>query len=137
MLNLPSAPSDPVARLLGDGYDGAASVLVLQARPNKAEHFATEYSRMHTQITAHPEHLTVSNLHVIESATFVFLAAAEAVERPAIMEWLRARDVPFIDVGMGISEAEGALTGLVKVTCYFPEFDIAMPTGPGYSTREG
>src|ERR1700689_2565286 len=57
---------------------GAAAHEILQARKNKAEYFAEEYSRMHTGITAHPESLAMHNLHLIEGATFVFLAAADA-----------------------------------------------------------
>ena len=82
---------------------GAASLEVLQTRPNKANYFAAEYSRMHTGITAHPEGLRADNLHLIEDATFVFLAAADAQERPQIMAWLRERGIPFIDVGLGLS----------------------------------
>jgi hypothetical protein len=109
---------------------GAAAKAVLQERRNKAEYFAGEYSRMHTGITAHPEALTTENLHLIQDATFVFLAAADADERPTIMAWLRENDIPFIDVGLGISEADEGLTGLVKVTSYLPGHDITLPTVP-------
>lgn len=64
---------------------GAAALETLQARPNKAQHFAAEYSRMHTGITARPQSLRADNLRLIEDATFVFLAAADARERPQIM----------------------------------------------------
>jgi ThiF family len=109
---------------------GAASLETLQARKNKAEYFAEEYSRMHTGITAHAEYLTADNLHLLEGATFVFLAAADAAERPGIMAWLHDRQVPFIDVGMGVSQVPAGLTGLMKVTAYMPDSNIALPTKP-------
>jgi hypothetical protein len=109
---------------------GAAAYEILQARRNKAEYFAEEYSRMHTGITAHCEHLTTHNLHLIEPATFVFLAAADARERPGVMAWLRDRRIPFIDVGMGLSQGEDGLTGLVKVTAYLPDNDVTLPNEP-------
>lgn len=109
---------------------GAASIETLRAQRNKAEYFAGEYSRMHTGITAHPEKLTRENVHVLEPATFVFLAAADADERPAIMAWLREQRKPFIDVGMSISQTEAGLTGLAKVTTYVPDTDIELPTKP-------
>jgi hypothetical protein len=109
---------------------GAAAHEVLKAKRNKAEYFAQEYSRMHTGIAAHGERLTVDNLHLIEGATFVFLAAADARERPAIMAELRAREIPFIDVGVGLSQSDQGLTGLVKSTAYLPGNLIALPTAP-------
>ena len=54
---------DRIVLIDGDIFDnhnafrapGAAAVATLQARRNKAEYFAEEYSRMHTGITAHAE----------------------------------------------------------------------------------
>lgn len=109
---------------------GAAAREVLQAGPNKAEYFAEEYSRMHAGITAHPVALTSDNLHILEGATFVFLAAADAESRPEIMRWLRNRGIPFIDVGMSFREGEGGLTGIAKVTAYLPDNDLAVPSTP-------
>lgn len=109
---------------------GAASLASLQARQNKAEYFAGEYSRMHTGITAHGEYLTKDNLHLLEGATFVFLAAADAAERPAIIAWLGDHQVPFIDAGMGVSRTDTGLTGLVKATAYLPGRDYAVPAAP-------
>lgn len=109
---------------------GAAALETLQTRPNKAQHFAAEYSHMHTGITAHPESLRADNLHLIEDATFVFLAAADAQERPQIMAWLRERGIPFIDVGLGLSQAETGLTGLLKTTAYLPGNGLVPPTRP-------
>jgi hypothetical protein len=109
---------------------GAASLESLQTRPNKAQYFAAEYSRMHTGITAQPVSLRADNLHLIADATFVFLAAADAQERPQIMAWLRERGIPFIDVGLGLSQAETGLTGLLKTMAYLPGNGIVPPTEP-------
>jgi molybdopterin/thiamine biosynthesis adenylyltransferase len=114
---------------------GAAALGTLQARRNKAAYFADEYSRMHSGIEAHPEHLTDDNMHLLAGATFVFLAAADAEQRSHIMAWLRERHIPFIDVGMGVSQTESGLTGLVKLTTYLPGDDtslpVSQPTPPG------
>lgn len=109
---------------------GAAAEETVRAKPNKAEYFAREYSRMHTGITAFPASLTVDNLNLLEGANFVFLAAADADSRPAIMRWLRERCVPFIDVGMSFREGRGGLTGMAKVTAYLAGDEIALPTSP-------
>lgn len=129
---------DRIILLDGDEFEnhnafrapGAAALETLQTRPNKAQHFAAEYSHMHTGITAHPESLRADNLHLIEDATFVFLAAADGQERPQIMAWLRERGIPFIDVGLGLSQAETRLTGLLKTTAYLPGNGLVPPTRP-------
>ncbi|MFE3628919.1 hypothetical protein [Streptomyces goshikiensis] len=36
------------------------------------------------------------------------------------MDWLEAHDVPFIDVGMGIEEIDGHLSGLLRITTSLP-----------------
>ncbi len=107
---------------------GAALHDVVKAKPNKAEYFAAEYSRMHTGITAHPVALTTDTLYLLEGATFVFLAAADAEARPEIMRWLKERGVPFIDVGMSFRDGGAGLTGMAKVTAYVPGDEIALPT---------
>lgn len=109
---------------------GAAARATLQDGRNKAEYFAEEYSRMHTGIEAHPRNLTMENVHLLEAATFVFLAAADAAERPAIMAWLREHAIPFIDVGLGVSQTDSGLTGLAKVTTHLPGDDSTLPTAP-------
>lgn len=115
---------------------GAAAKAVLQAKRNKAEYFAEEYSRMHTGITAYRVALTAENLHLLEGATFVFLAAADAEARPKIMHWLRDRSIPFIDVGMSFREGDGGLTGIAKVTAYLPGDDIPLPDTPATAPGE-
>lgn len=109
---------------------GATAESVVQAKPNKAEHFAAEYSHMHTGITAHPVALTSENLHLLEGATFVFLAAADAEDRPHVMGWLRSRAVPFIDVGMSFREGQGGLTGIANTLAYLPGDDVTIPPAP-------
>jgi len=115
---------------------GAAAHEALQARRNKAEYFAEEYSRMHTGIQAHPTNLTMENVQLLEPATFVFLAAADAAERPAILLWLREHAIPCIDVGLGVSQTDVGLTGLAKVTTYLPGDDSTLPTAPAVPPGE-
>jgi hypothetical protein len=91
---------------------------------------------MHTGITAHPEHLGMDNIHLLADATFVFLAAADAHERPMIMGWLHDHDIPFIDVGMGLRQVDGGLTGLLKSTTYLPGSSISLPTKPAAAPGE-
>ena len=113
----------------GDTFDnhnayrapGAADIGDLELRPNKAEHFARQFSHMHTGITAHPVFITAANLGLLEGCTFVFLAAGEAEDKGAILSWLRQRRIPAIEVGMGIRDEGGYLSGLLAVVNHFPD----------------
>lgn len=112
----------------GDAFDnhnafrapGAADVSELQTRPNKAEYFAHQYSRMHTGITAYTTFITADNLEELGACTFVFMAAADAEEKPAILSWLRDQEIPAIEVGMGIRDESGRLSGLLAVVNHGP-----------------
>ncbi|MEG9250307.1 ThiF family adenylyltransferase [Arthrobacter sp. Soc17.1.1.1] len=135
---------DRIILIDGDGFEthnayrapGAAAIETVTAQPNKAEYFAAEYARMHTGVTAHPVSLTADNLDLLDGATFVFLAAADAETRPTIMQWLRARGVPFIDVGMSFREADIGITGMVKVAAYLPGQEAPLPTAPALPPGE-
>jgi Domain of unknown function (DUF6791)/ThiF family len=119
---------DTILLIDGDTFDnhnafrapGAPTLDTLRSRPNKATYFASVYSNMHRGITAIEEYLDENNLDVLSGATFVFLASDDAAGKPAIMDWLEARDVPFIDVGMGIEETDGRLGGLLRITTSLP-----------------
>lgn len=121
----------PVAsiRLIdGDTFDnhnsfrapGAVTLETLRARPKKVDYFADLYSRMHRGIRTHDVFIDAQNVHLLDGSTFVFLASDDAGSKPAVIDWLEERDIPFIDVGMGIEEVDGHLTGLVRVTTSLP-----------------
>jgi hypothetical protein len=130
---------DAIELFDGDTFDnhnayrapGAADLAELQSRPNKAEYFARQYSRMHTGITAHAAHVTADNLEELAECTYVFMAAADAEEKPEILGWLRARGIPAIEVGMGIRDEGGHLSGLLTVVNHSPvRAEQATSTSP-------
>ena len=112
----------------GDRFDnhnafrapGAPTLDALRSRPNKAAYFASTYSSMHRGITACERYLDEDNLGILAGATFVFLASDDAASKPVIIDWLEEHDVPFVDVGMGVEETDGRLSGLLRVTTSLP-----------------
>jgi hypothetical protein len=120
---------DAIELFDGDVFDNhnafrapsAADIEDLKLEPNKAEYFAGVYSQMHTGITAHPIYIDRDNLELLAVCTFVFVAAADADEKPEIIAWLGDRGIPCIDVGMGIRDEGGHLSGLLRATSRFPE----------------
>jgi len=119
---------DSILLVDGDTFDnhnafrapGVATLDTLRSRPNKAAYFAEVYSNMHRGVTACEEYLDEDTLEVLHGATFVFLASDDAAGKAVIMDWLEARDMPFIDVGLGIDETDGRLGGLLRVTTSLP-----------------
>jgi len=119
---------DAIELFDGDVFDNhnayrapsAAEIEDLNLRPNKAEHFARQFSHMHNGITAHPVFVTADNLELLADCTFVFMAAADADDKRVILAWLRERRVPAIEVGMGIRDEGGHLSGLLAVVNHFP-----------------
>ncbi len=119
---------DSILLIDGDTFDnhnafrapGAPTLDTLRTRPPKATHFASIYANMHQGVTACAQYLDEDNLDLLTGATFVFLASDDAVSKPAIIDWLEAHDVPFIDVGMGIEEIDGRLSGLLRITTSLP-----------------
>ncbi|MFB7170652.1 ThiF family adenylyltransferase [Streptomyces sp. NPDC056254] len=119
---------DSILLIDGDTFDnhnafrapGAPTLETLRQRPPKAAYLASIYMNMHRRVTACAQYLDEDNLGLLEGATFAFLASDDAASKPAIMGWLEDHDVPFIDVGMGIEEIEGRLSGLLRVTTSLP-----------------
>ena len=122
---------------------GAASLGDLQARTKKVDYYYSIYSRMHRGLVAHGEFLDEANLELLEGSTFVFLASDEASSKPAILAWLEARNIPFIDVGMGVEEVDGQLSGLLRVVTSLPGHrehvhqGNRIPSGGAYEDEYG
>jgi hypothetical protein len=95
---------------------GAADLEDLRRRPRKVEYFAEVYGRMHTGITPVVEHVTAENLHLLDDATFVFIAMDDATMKPPITAHLANLGIPYVDVGMGVEEIDGKLSGILRTT---------------------
>jgi tRNA A37 threonylcarbamoyladenosine dehydratase len=95
---------------------GAASIEDLRAKPKKVDYFYQTYSKMHRGIVRHPYDVDASNVTELRDMAFVFLCMDPGPAKRAIVEFLEREDKPFVDVGMGLSLVDGAITGLVRTT---------------------
>lgn len=100
---------------------GAPSLNELREVPTKVDYLSRTYSKMHRRIVSHPVRLDPSNLSLLEGTTFAFLSMDAGEDKLAIVRWIEARGVPFIDVGMGLELIDGALGGILRVTTSTPE----------------
>ena len=94
---------------------GAPSVDDLEATPNKAEHYAGIYSKMHRNIHPHGyvEEVTQDELQGMD---FAFIAVDRGTDRRVVVEKLLEFGIPFVDAGMSVYEVEGSLIGTLRVT---------------------
>lgn len=101
---------------------GAASIEELTAAPLKVDYFRDKYSPLRRNLHAHPEFIHAGNVQMLAEMNFVFLAVDTGPAKKLIMEALEADDVPFIDTGMGLYEAGGALGGILRTTASTPAY---------------
>ena len=94
---------------------GAPHVEELRSSPTKSEYFKKVYSNIRRNIVAHGsvEDDTVMRL---KQMAFVFIAVDQGRSRRLVVDRLKEFGVPFIDVGMGVLEVDGTLTGQLRVT---------------------
>ena len=93
-------------------------------------HYRDTYSAMRRNIFAHGP-VTEDTAHDLQGMDFAFVAVDQGPSRKLVVDKLRECEIPFIDVGMGILEAEGALLGQLRVTLWDPRMgDDPSPTIP-------
>lgn len=117
-------PVEQIRLIDGDHFEnhnafrapGAASLAQLQAHSLKVDYLAELYGRMHLGIQPHGEYLQASNLDLLDGLDFVFLCSDDPYGKPVIIGYLEKHPTGFIDVGMGIEEVDGHLTGLLRTT---------------------
>jgi hypothetical protein len=95
---------------------GAASIDELRERLTKVEYWRRRYAPLRGGIFAHPYDVDESNVAELKDMTFVFLTMEGGAVKRRIVQALHAFGVPFVDVGLGVYETNGALGGIVRVT---------------------
>jgi len=100
---------------------GAPTIDELRAPPLKVEYFAAIYGRMHRGIRPHPAFIGENNLALLDGMRFAFLCFDDAPAKIKLIEYLEARDVQFIDVGIQVLKRERGLTGSLRVTTSTPQ----------------
>ena len=99
---------------------GAPSKDDIVRRMAKVDRFAEIYSNMRQKIFPHQQRIDESNLSALDPITVVFLCVDAGESRQTIVNYLARRKTLLIDVGIGIRDDNGALSGLVRVTTCTP-----------------
>lgn len=99
---------------------GAPSVETLSTVPQKVAYYTGIYSSMRRRIVPHNAYLTEDNIDELRSMSFVFAAVDDGPSRRLIIARLEEFGIPFIDIGLGVEEVDGALLGQVRTTLSTP-----------------
>jgi ThiF family len=99
---------------------GAASIERLREKPSKVAYFQSAYSKMRKGIVVHEEYIDASNVELLREMDFVFLAMDDGEAKKPVVEKLQEWGTSFVDVGIGVFEANGLLGGQIRVTTSTP-----------------
>jgi hypothetical protein len=95
---------------------GAPSGEQLDTKMMKVNYFGSIYSKMHKFVLTHPYYISEETIHELNSMSFIFICVDKDGVRKTLMDHLLLTNIPFIDVGLGITLVEDALIGAVRVT---------------------
>jgi hypothetical protein len=95
---------------------GAASLETLNHRPKKVDYLTSVYEAMKRGIIPHPYAITSETVGELRGLDFVFLSMEGGAVKREIVERLVEWGMPFVDVGLGVKQSAGVLTGVLRVT---------------------
>ena len=95
---------------------GAPSREELARRPPKVEHYAEIYGQMRRGLVPNNFFIDDENVTHLTEMEFVFLSLDHGPSRKLIVEFLLEKNIPFVDVGMGVLAGENGVAGTLRVT---------------------
>jgi tRNA A37 threonylcarbamoyladenosine dehydratase len=95
---------------------GAATIEDLRQQPMKVDYLAARYVAMRRGLIPHACRIDARNVSHLDDMVFVFLAIDDGPAKKTIVDHLELRKIPFIDVGIGVYEANDQIAGLVRTT---------------------
>lgn len=105
---------------------GACSVDDLEKNYSKVDYLYGIYSKLRKYIFAHNYYVNEDNLLELDNKDFVFLAVDNNTARYMIANYLNGRGIPFIDVGLGVQEIDGCITGLIRTSTVTKDYNEHM-----------
>jgi hypothetical protein len=99
---------------------GALGIEELKPNMKKVEYYESLYSKMRHGVIPHPYRID-PNMDELRQMQFVFLCIDSGDLKDPIMRTLEQAGISFIDVGMGVNERDGALTGILRATTSTPK----------------
>lgn len=91
-----------------------------ELRQPKAEVYRKRYENFRHGLTIHQLFVDESSDEEMNGVTFAFVCVDKGSSRKRIFDLLISKNIPFIDVGMGLNRRPGRISGTVRTT-YFPK----------------
>lgn len=91
----------------------------LEFDKTKAEVYLARYTNFRHGLSAQATYIDGSSEDELSDVTFAFVCVDKGAARAEIFRALVARNIPFIDVGMGLKRKDQGLGGMLRVT-HFP-----------------
>jgi hypothetical protein len=115
---------------------GATSIEVLRESPNKAAHWAGVYDPLRRGVIAHPHYIDASTVDLLRPATFVFLTMDAGPDKRLVLERLEEWGVAYVDSGMGVTQNDSSLGGIVRTSYWDPRRGESLVAGGRLSFAE-
>lgn len=87
----------------------------------KSEVYAARYDNFRHNLRFSTKYIDASSSEDLNGVTFAFVCVDKGWARAGIFDLLIAKGIPFIDVGMGLTQKGGTLNGMVRTTYYPPQ----------------
>ena len=91
-----------------------------ELRQSKADVYRKRYENFRHGLIIKPLFIDETSATELDGVTFAFVAVDKGSSRKRIIDLLIAKNIPFIDVGMGLKRHGRQISGTVRTT-YFPQ----------------
>ncbi len=102
-----------------------------ELRQSKAEVYRKRYENFRHGLTIKPLFIDEMSAAELNDVTFAFVSVDKGSSRKRIIDLLISKNIPFIDVGMGLKRHGGSISGTVRTT-YFPHDSGHTVRSKGY-----
>ena len=98
----------------------------------KADVYGARYANFRHGLTVKASYIDTDSAKELEGVTFAFVCVDKGSSRAGIFDVLLAKNIPFIDVGMGLKRRDKRLNGMARVT-YYSSQDGQQMLDKGYA----
>ena len=102
---------------------------------SKAEVYQARYDNFRTGLFLETKFIDASSAEDLNGVTFVFVCIDNGIARAEIFDLLLKKNIPFIDVGMGLKRKNDALSGMIRTT-YFPVEHAQKVRSKGWANEQ-
>lgn len=104
-----------------NAFRSPGPTVAVELGQSKAEVYSGRYGGFRKGLTIERKYVDSTSAAELDGVTFAFVCVDKGPARAEIFEALMSREIPFIDVGMGLNRRRGPLSGMLRTTYYSKE----------------